>query len=285
MTTASDENPPPFTAKQGRTIRRIGRRSGYPRNELEDLAQIVWIEVKRCWARVPRVEPDFSKYVFRMAHNLAIAIVKKMQEDAMTHAVNFSGVDEAKAQGVSPAMPAKVSPEDKVLAQRVAERAVERDPEAADWMMRTKVHDESFVSVAEDVGQPEERVKKRVNRLVVWLRKNMITASMLVTLLWVLLIAVFPAAFGGHDRTTPDDTNDFPRDVTPRQRPVVLRSRAFAACNAEQWDECRELLDEAKALDPNGESDARVQKARTDIEEAELPPPPPPGPPPSEKKL
>jgi hypothetical protein len=49
------------------------------------------------------------------------------------------------------------------------------------------------------------------------------------------------------------------------QHVATLRKEAFAACDARRWDECTRKLDEAKELDPAGESDERVVAARKAI--------------------
>jgi len=60
-------------------------------------------------------------------------------------------------------------------------------------------------------------------------------------------------------------------DVPPQrpelQRAERLRDEAIARCTAEQWAECGAKLDEAKRIDPGGEAQPRVVKARGQIEE------------------
>ncbi len=50
--------------------------------------------------------------------------------------------------------------------------------------------------------------------------------------------------------------------------PSRLRSAAYAACDAYRWSECEEKLDQARAVDPGGESDPRVVAARKALREA-----------------
>jgi hypothetical protein len=56
---------------------------------------------------------------------------------------------------------------------------------------------------------------------------------------------------------------------TPWQRAVVLRMEALDACAQSDWDACRRKLDEARILDPAGESSPSVQDARRRIESVE----------------
>jgi hypothetical protein len=61
-----------------------------------------------------------------------------------------------------------------------------------------------------------------------------------------------------------------PNDVTqsPHEWATKLRDEALAACAAKKWGACESLLDRAKAIEPEGEWDARVVKARAEIEAA-----------------
>lgn len=48
----------------------------------------------------------------------------------------------------------------------------------------------------------------------------------------------------------------------------ALRVEAFAACDKAQWQACEAKLDEAMRLDPDGEQEPRVQKARAALRDA-----------------
>jgi hypothetical protein len=52
---------------------------------------------------------------------------------------------------------------------------------------------------------------------------------------------------------------------TPEERAAALRKEAFTACGDDYWALCESKLDEAQKLDPGGESDTRVQEARTAV--------------------
>jgi hypothetical protein len=65
----------------------------------------------------------------------------------------------------------------------------------------------------------------------------------------------------GPDRWSPDR-------ATPQVRAAKLRDEAIVACGAALWGTCEERLDEARRLDPAGEGEARVEKARREIDDA-----------------
>ena len=55
--------------------------------------------------------------------------------------------------------------------------------------------------------------------------------------------------------------------ASPDQAARELRRHAFAACDGQRWGECLQGLDEARRLDPSGESDARVRDYRQRAED------------------
>jgi DNA-directed RNA polymerase specialized sigma24 family protein len=75
-----------------------------------------------------------------------------------------------------------------------------------------------------------------------------------------------------HDRQALDDQRNVHQDApfapampTPLERADKLRQDAWAACHDSHWVKCAEALDEAKKLDPAGETRPEVQKMRGDI--------------------
>lgn len=174
--------PPAFTPRQRNGIRKIARRYGYPYDQWWDFVHEAWLKVHDGWMRVPRVEPAMTHYIFRIARNLAIDLFKRFEEDAMTGAVVFSSLpegaddyeDEKDKDGDDrPGTPevATLTVEQRVLARELWAQAQKRDREAADWLVRTKVHEDTVPEIAAGVRQPEARIYKRVSRLLDTLRK------------------------------------------------------------------------------------------------------------------
>ena len=56
-----------------------------------------------------------------------------------------------------------------------------------------------------------------------------------------------------------------PPPVTDRDLAEVGRDQAEAQCALKDWVQCKQLLDDARTVDPEGESEARVVKARAEI--------------------
>ena len=74
-----------------------------------------------------------------------------------------------------------------------------------------------------------------------------------------------------HGKSHSDD-DQAPRP-TRHEAADLLRDEALDLCGKAAWVECKDELDEAARLDPAGESEPRVQKARADILSAERPGP------------
>jgi hypothetical protein len=53
-----------------------------------------------------------------------------------------------------------------------------------------------------------------------------------------------------------------PAEPTPAEKAANLRVGADVRCRQQRWDECLRMLDDAKALDPAGDADAKVQALR-----------------------
>jgi hypothetical protein len=54
----------------------------------------------------------------------------------------------------------------------------------------------------------------------------------------------------------------------PAELAAAFREQAFKACGQRMWTLCQQKLDEAKAIEPEGESHPRVQRAREAIKSA-----------------
>jgi hypothetical protein len=59
--------------------------------------------------------------------------------------------------------------------------------------------------------------------------------------------------------------------TTPDARATKLRDEGLAACVRQSWDTCEKKLDDAKALDPDGENESRVLEARKALAHARHP--------------
>jgi hypothetical protein len=103
---------------------------------------------------------------------------------------------------------------------------------------------------------------------IVWL----LVAALAVAAVFALTRPEIVARFhSDHDNTNPDD-DQAPRP-TRHEAADLLRDEALDLCGKAAWVACKDKLDEAARLDPAGESEPRVQKARADIQSAARPGP------------
>jgi RNA polymerase sigma factor (sigma-70 family) len=265
MTTqqGAGDGAPPFSEKQAAAIKKIARKHGFSADRREDFVHDVWIEVNECWARVPKVEPDTSRYINGVAANMAYDEVQKRKQDAQAAAKPLS------AFKTEPLVREDVAREDAMTLDKLREEAEARNPVAAEMFYRNELDGQSAREIAESAGEPHERVRKRIARMLAWLQERGSMMSLLIICVFASMMAVL------RDKPKPGaDTaqSAAPETPTPWKQAEELRVEAISACDTKQWDACEKLLDEAQELDPNSQYDGRVNQARTDIDEARTAP-------------
>jgi hypothetical protein len=168
-------------------------------------------------------------------------------------------------QGVKVALRAVAG--DRRLRAPRSEVAAERDPQAADWAVRSAVYGEEQTIIAKQDAVHVNKVRKRVERLYAWVRAN--TDKLAVT-----IALVIGGAWVWWESRVPDSAHPRPPepppvdDSTPQHRAPSLRSEAASECDAQQWRECLKSLDDARAIDPEGDAAPRVQALRREAEAA-----------------
>jgi DNA-directed RNA polymerase specialized sigma24 family protein len=250
---------PPLTAKQQATIRKIARKQGVPARDRDDFVRDVWLEVDRCWTRVPQVEPDTSRYINGMAYHMACDLARKRFSDPTDSPILMSTMSREPSPENGPSLVTVMT------ASKLFAMAVERDAEGAEWVYRSKVEEEPDAAIAADAGRPVETVRKRIQRLLRWMRDKGTTVLALVflTICGLEWAAHELRSKPKNDLATAPTTTAVP--TGPRDRAAAIRREALAACDAELWAKCADGLDQAATLDPQGEDDARVKAARAAI--------------------
>jgi hypothetical protein len=129
--------------------------------------------------------------------------------------------------------------------------------------------EKASIAASPDVAPPPKAAPPRgsapKSRAWWWSRGGMIAAA--AALAAAVLVVL----------TRPDHpdlvSSPYPGDAQPtiRDRAEALRQKAYAACGTKAWAECGALLDEAKGLDPPGETDPRVKILREAIRDAKRP--------------
>ena len=138
------------------------------------------------------------------------------------------------------------------------------------WLLRES-DGESLDDIARDAALPPPRVRQRVSRLrrhfhARWLALGAAGLALLIGVGLLFHYAKRPV-------TVPPIAQE---PVKPLERVRGIRQRALERCAAGAFDECVARLDEAKLLDPLGDSASVVQDARAAAMRAAQPAPSPP---------
>jgi DNA-directed RNA polymerase specialized sigma24 family protein len=142
-----------------------------------------------------------------------------------------------------------------------------------EWMLR-EGDGEKLEHIAEESRVPPARVRKRVSRLRQHYRARW-AAVIAAALVVVVVIVVLALRRRNEDVVAPlppRETAPLP-SAPPDHRADELRELAFDDCDHARWTACLERLDEAKSLDPAGDTTKRVQDARSSATKALAPPP------------
>ncbi|MFO0677499.1 MAG: RNA polymerase sigma factor [Polyangiaceae bacterium] len=151
-----------------------------------------------------------------------------------------------------------------------------------EWMLR-EGDGEKLETIANDAKVPPARVRQRVSRL----RRHLKTRWLLELAVAVLAVGVLVfVILRMRKERARDEAHGPGPSPTATVRPVPsseleprladdARRRALDACGKEAWAECLRHLDEAKRLDPAGESIPEVHTLRRRAESALTPAPTP----------
>ena len=155
-----------------------------------------------------------------------------------------------------PDVPGAAAPHNEADLLRWAQRNLPEGAEnqkTLDWMLR-EGDGEKLESIAESEKLPPPRVRQRVSRLRRHFKENWQREVALLAALGVIISAVLFVM------RKPSEPIIVHEDVDPRAEPV--RRLALEKCAAADWKACVDGLDEAKRLDPAGDTQPVVQQAR-----------------------
>lgn len=133
-----------------------------------------------------------------------------------------------------------------------------------DWMAR-EGEGEKLESIAEEENLPAARVRQRVSRMRRWMKERWAAELAAVAMLGLLAILVWRWLRGDE---VPEAMPEVPvpsahPDVAPAlERARQLRADALRRCDAAEWQACLDGLDEAKRLDPVGDTAPEIGDAR-----------------------
>jgi DNA-directed RNA polymerase specialized sigma24 family protein len=116
-------------------------------------------------------------------------------------------------------------------------------------------------------GTPHQEIAQQLNLTRKTVTNDLAGARRTVRASWAAFAAVGVVAAIAFLFWQPEPEITAPNLQTPEERAQELRTEALRDCEAAQWKKCVHDLDEAAAMDPAGDTDPRVLKARQDAAE------------------
>jgi DNA-directed RNA polymerase specialized sigma24 family protein len=233
-----------------------------PRDEVENVLQDTLERALRGPSR-PRTEASMGGWLSSIGHYAANDFYREQDkrrraETAFAH--HEPGDDDAGSG------PLDVVP---FLDQELAKPENAKDRETYALIVRKAREKLSYEALAAETSSTPDAVRMRFARFgrkysrAFRRRRNFL-------LLGVLVLLVVSAAIAAIVRARPPRIEAEPPYAPPSAAPPrtdldiarELRDEAVRGCHEGAWGRCRDLLDEARSLDPAGETEPRVQAAR-----------------------
>ncbi|MBX3230051.1 MAG: sigma-70 family RNA polymerase sigma factor [Labilithrix sp.] len=229
-----------------------------PESEAEDIVQSTLTDAFAS-PHAPADAESFRRWIFGVAKNKVVDYHRRAIRETFD----------------MPEVAGKPAPHQEADLLRWAEKHLppgDDNKATLDWMLR-EGEGEKLESIAETENLPAPRVRQRVSRLRRHLKSHWQKEVALLATLGVLITAVVLYLRSQE----PDPNNPIAKDDVARAE--EMRHQAFDLCKASQWTSCIEKLDDAKRLDPAGDTTPAVQQARDEANKAiTLPPVPTPAP-------
>ena len=261
--------------------RYVGSRA--PRDEVEDVVQSTFTDALAA-REAPVDAHEIRLWVYAIARNKVADLFRRTRREVPQEP---SLADEEAAAADSAPASAR-----ELLRWAEKELPVGEGAESTlEWMLR-EGQGEKLESIAAEANVPAPRVRQRVARLRRHFRARWAAqVAAVAAVATLLVIAIALVAFFRRRETdakivSPSPAGapvpPTPQELGPEQRGKEIRRVALQECERQEWRPCLDGLDSAKQLDPAGDPDVVVQRARSAAAKALDPAPSPvPAPPPA----
>jgi DNA-directed RNA polymerase specialized sigma24 family protein len=222
-----------------------------PESEVEDIVQATMTDAFTS----PHAPPDaesFRRWIFGVAKNKVVDYHRRAGRETFE----------------MPEVAGNAAPHQEADMLRWAEKHIPPGAEnkaTLEWMLR-EGDGEKLESIAETEHLPAPRVRQRVSRLRRHLKEHWQKEVAVLAALGVLITGILLFL-----HRKPSDQPIANEDVA---RAEELRKGAAEKCAAHEWKPCLDKLDDAKRLDPAGDSQPAPQQMRNDATKALSAPPP-----------
>ena len=250
--------------------------------------------------RVPKADaPDMVQNVLAALLALAhppdtidglIAFGRRMlQHDLIDHYrhretvrdVEVCALDDRHAETIAPAAPAEAwDGFDVAKRARLVNALVARGQLTdADIDVLERADAEGYPALAAELGTTDRALRVRAHRKRTLLRQGWKRYAAYGSGVAMLVLIVY-AFWDRPENVAAPYPGPGQHEESPRERAAALRAAASGSCAASQWKVCLDRLDDARDLDPAGDSDPAVQALREEIRRGLQPLPSPSGEPP-----
>jgi DNA-directed RNA polymerase specialized sigma24 family protein len=242
-----------------KSIRAVLGCRGVAEQDIDDLLQETLIDAWRA-PRLPLHDAEEARlYIGGIARFKAIDAARRRAIDAAKRRNDaHDALDEE-----HPSAPRVAEPphEAQDYARKLLEQVRMRFSRA-DWLVRSLVHEDTSEKIAADDGVCAAHVRRSVGEMRAYALEIARGLGQLVAVLFFVAIglSLWRSPGGDRDRHHPDHegpTKPAPSDAR------ALRDRAHRECDAGEWRACADDLDEARKLDPAGETPEIVALRRS----------------------
>jgi DNA-directed RNA polymerase specialized sigma24 family protein len=237
-------------------------RKRVPESDVEDIVQATLTEAVVS-PHAPRESDALRRWLFGVAKNKVVDFHRRRGRESFD----------------LPEVAGSPAPHQEADLLRWAEKNLPPGEDAQktlDWMLR-EGEGEKLESIAESEHVPAPRVRQRVSRLRRHFKENWKREVAMLAALGVLVTVAI--ALWLREKEKPENIAHDPNVVPLDPRAEELRKNGLELCGKAQWKQCIEKLDDAKRLDPAGDTRPEVKKAREDAAKAkEISPEPAPSP-------